>query len=60
VLSTIELPSNGVQACQVDRKRIRSGSASTGAAFSLHDWHARSPLRWVLMRLVALADPLMW
>ena len=23
-----------------DRKRIRSGSASTGAAFSLHDWRS--------------------
>jgi cardiolipin synthase len=29
------------------------------AAFSLHEWHARSPPRRVLMRLVALADPLM-
>jgi phosphatidylserine/phosphatidylglycerophosphate/cardiolipin synthase-like enzyme len=28
-------------------------------AFSLHEWHARSPLRRSLMRLVALADPLM-
>ncbi len=28
-------------------------------AFSLHEWHARSPLRRNLMRLVALADPLM-
>lgn len=29
------------------------------AAFALHEWYARSPLRRVLMRLVALADPLM-
>lgn len=27
-------------------------------AFSLDEWHARSPLRRVQMRLVALADPL--
>ena len=30
-----------------------------GAAFSLHDWHARSPLRRALMRLIAVADHLM-
>jgi cardiolipin synthase len=29
------------------------------AAFSLREWHARSPLRRVLMQSVALADPLM-
>ena len=29
------------------------------APFSLREWHARSPFRRVLMRLVALADPLM-
>jgi cardiolipin synthase len=28
-------------------------------AFSSHDWHDRSSLRGLLMRLVALADPLM-
>lgn len=28
-------------------------------AFSVHEWYARSPFRRVLMRLVALADPLM-
>jgi len=28
-------------------------------SFSLHEWHARSQLRRVFMRLVALADPLM-
>jgi cardiolipin synthase len=29
------------------------------APFSLHEWQARSPFRRVVMRMVALADPLM-
>lgn len=66
MLSKIELPLTGAQArqaigltaCPTNLLRAAATRAEC-AAFSLHDWHARSPLRRILMRLVALVDLLM-